>query len=204
MILAALAALFKGVRFVLHTNSLDVTRSTRDYWDVAADTYEEDFAETLIGKTRREAVWRELDRTFRPGQRVLELNCGTGIDASHLAQRGIRVLACDIAPRMIELARERVENVKCGSSVEFRVLATEDIGSVGEEGPFDGAFSNFSGLNCVDDLDSGFLKSYRSATKSCTCLASEVAATTVCQLLDFGRVICTLRTYDGVSLRRSG
>ena len=50
------------------------------------------------------AVWRELLRTFHPGQRVLEINCGTGIDAVSLGERGIRVLACDIAPRMIELA----------------------------------------------------------------------------------------------------
>jgi ubiquinone/menaquinone biosynthesis C-methylase UbiE len=131
---------------------LDVTRSPKEYWDAAAETYERDFAGTLIGQTRREAVWRELDRVFGPGQRVLELNCGTGIDAVHLAERGVRVLACDIAPRMIDLACQRVNRAKIGGSIEFRALATEDIGELGAEGPFDGALSNFSGLNCVEDV----------------------------------------------------
>lgn len=121
-----------------------------EYWDAAAETYAQDFADTLIGRTRRKAVWREADRVFRPGQRVLELNCGTGLDAVHLAERGIQVLACDISSRMIELARERAKPFS--SSVEFRVLPNEEIGALVGEGPFDGAFSNFSGLNCVEDL----------------------------------------------------
>ena len=38
-----------------------------------------------------QAVWRRLDDGFGPGDRVLELGCGTGEDAVHLAQRGVRV-----------------------------------------------------------------------------------------------------------------
>jgi SAM-dependent methyltransferase len=123
----------------------------QDYWDVAADTYARDFATTLIGQKLRAAVWRYLDRAFHPGQRVLELNCGTGLDAVHLAQRGISLLACDISGGMIESARRHANAAMLGDCIEFRVLATEEIGALGE-GPFDGAFSNFSGLNCVEDL----------------------------------------------------
>jgi SAM-dependent methyltransferase len=77
----------------------------------------------------------------------LELNCGTGVDALHLAERGVKVLACDISPRMVELARERVATAGFGNAVDFRVLATEEIARL-----VDGAFSNFSGLNCVQNL----------------------------------------------------
>lgn len=127
-------------------------KSAAEYWDVAAETYAQDFTDTVIGRTRREAVWRELDRVFLPGRRVLELNCGTGIDAVHLAGKGVRILACDIAPRMVELAHERARAAGLSEAVDFRVLPTEDVGALHAEGPFDGAFSNFSGLNCVDDL----------------------------------------------------
>jgi SAM-dependent methyltransferase len=127
----------------------DSIRSAQAYWDTAANAYEDDFSGTLIGRTLRDAVWRDVDRLFLPGQRVLELNCGTGIDAVHLAGRGVRVLACDIAPRMIELARQQAGPT---SLIEFRVLPTENIGALIGGGPFDGAFSNFSGLNCVEDL----------------------------------------------------
>jgi SAM-dependent methyltransferase len=127
----------------------DSIRSAQAYWDTAANAYEDDFSGTLIGQTLRHAVWRDLDQLFRPGQRVLELNCGTGIDAVHLAGRGIGVLACDIAPRMIELARQQAG---AKNLIDWRVLPTENMGALIGEGPFDGAFSNFSGLNCVDDL----------------------------------------------------
>ena len=126
--------------------------TARAYWNAAAGTYDQDFAGTLIGLTRREAVWRDLDRIVHPGQRILELNCGTGIDALHLAERGVRIVACDIAPRMIDLARQRVSTTKFAETIEFRALPTEEIGTLATEEPFDGAFSNFAGLNCVEDL----------------------------------------------------
>jgi SAM-dependent methyltransferase len=126
--------------------------SAQEYWDSAAGTYDEVFTTTLIGRTRRSAVWRELDRVFQPGQRVLELNCGTGVDAIHLADRGIQVLACDISPRMVEIARNFASTTKAAERTDFRVLPTENIDVLFTEGPFDGAFSNFAGLNCVEDL----------------------------------------------------
>jgi SAM-dependent methyltransferase len=127
--------------------------TAKTYWDDAATTYDCDFTDTLTGRARRRAVWRTLDRTFQPGpHRVLELNCGTGIDAVHLAGRGIRVLACDISPRMVELARRLAEDANVSNLVEFRVLENENIGTLASEGPFDGGFSSFSGLNCVEDL----------------------------------------------------
>jgi SAM-dependent methyltransferase len=128
------------------------TRSGEAFWDAAAATYARDFADTVIGRTRRESLWRALDPAFHPGQRVLELNCGTGLDAVHLAARGIRVLACDISPRMVALAREHARAANLAARVMVRVLPTEQLASLVNEGPFDGAFSSFSGLNCVADL----------------------------------------------------
>jgi SAM-dependent methyltransferase len=127
--------------------------STQPYWDRAAGTYERDFTGTLLGQTLRRSVWRELDRVFRAGDRVLELNCGTGIDALHLAEHQVTVLACDISQRMIDLARQRVAATRFSRRIDFRVLPTEDLDTLlDHDGLFDGAFSNFSGLNCVEDL----------------------------------------------------
>ena len=122
------------------------------YWDSAAETYEEVFSGTLVGRTRREAVWRELERLFVKDMRVLEINCGTGLDAVFLASKGVELLACDISPQMIERAREHAERQGITNRVEFLALATEDLGRLSGSPAFDGAFSNFSGLNCVDDL----------------------------------------------------
>ncbi len=124
----------------------------RSYWNHAAETYEEDFTATLVGRLQRSAVWRDLDRVFKPPQRILELNCGTGIDAVHLGMKGLRVVACDISSRMIELASRRAQWSRCSERLSFHTLATEEIERVATLGPFDGVFSNFSGLNCVGDL----------------------------------------------------
>jgi len=121
-------------------------------FDHVADSYDAVFTNSLIGRAQRDSVWEELDRCFSPGQRILELNCGTGVDALHLAERGVAVLACDVAPRMIQVARAGLNSRAERSRVDFRVLATEDIAVLAEEGPFDGVFSNFGGLNCVPDL----------------------------------------------------
>ena len=77
---------------------------------------------------QRDAVWRELDKHFQPGMRILELNCGTGVDAVHLAGRGVHVVACDLSSRMIDAARKRLGATGLGGLVDFRVLATEEIG----------------------------------------------------------------------------
>ena len=125
---------------------------SQDFWNAAAERYEQVFTGTFVGKMWRDSVWRELDSGFKSGSRVLELNCGTGLDAIHLAQRGVSVLACDISSRMIELARKGALATDVSELLDFRVLATEHLATLETEGMFDGAFSNFSGLNCVQDL----------------------------------------------------
>jgi SAM-dependent methyltransferase len=121
-------------------------------FDGIADTYDESFSDSSIGRAQRRMVWMETDRTFRAGQRILEINCGTGIDALHLAHRGVAVLALDASPRMIAVARGRLARSSACASVDFQCVPTERIASVENEARYDGIFSNFAGLNCVSDL----------------------------------------------------
>jgi 2-polyprenyl-3-methyl-5-hydroxy-6-metoxy-1,4-benzoquinol methylase len=100
------------------------------------------WSDTSRGRAQREQVWREFDGLFFPGDRILDLGCGTGDDAIHLASRGVNVLGIDSAPRMIEIARTR--------GVDAMRMAIEEVGSL--QGKFDGAISNFGALNCVADL----------------------------------------------------
>jgi anaerobic magnesium-protoporphyrin IX monomethyl ester cyclase len=110
------------------------------------------FTESLIGRAQRDAVWSRLARIFHSGDHILELNCGTGEDALFLARNAISVTACDASEQMIQVARQRLRSEAPDAPVEFHLLPTEQIESFQEIKHFDGALSNFSGLNCIADL----------------------------------------------------
>jgi ubiquinone/menaquinone biosynthesis C-methylase UbiE len=121
-------------------------------FDVLARTYDQAFTRTVVGRAQREAVWRDMDQCFHTGQRVLEINCGTGADAIHLAQRGVEVVACDASPEMTVVARRHAEDAGVQQRIEFVALKTENIFMLGKNFHFDGLISNFGGLNCSEDI----------------------------------------------------
>lgn len=53
------------------------------------------------------------------GRRILDAGCGTGALAVDLAQRGAYVVAIDLSPTLIDLARQRVPKDLGGGRVEF-------------------------------------------------------------------------------------
>ena len=123
-------------------------------FDGLAPAYDARFTLTALGGVLRRAVWRWLDRAFSPGDRVLELNCGTGEDAVHLAARGVRVVATDGSAAMVDIARAKAQDAGVGDAVLVRQLEIERLEDLAVEsgGSWDGAFSSFGGLNCVADL----------------------------------------------------
>lgn len=121
-------------------------------FDRIAEDYDQIFTNSLIGRAQRNAVWKILRETFSPNDNILELNCGTGEDALFLAGTGISVFACDASRQMIARAEERLRHISPQIPVAFCELPTESLGELHPDTPFDGAFSNFSGLNCIADL----------------------------------------------------
>lgn len=92
-----------------------------------------------------------LARTFRhlgSDQRLLELGCGTGPTALRLAPQVAQVCATDIAPGMIEIARERLAADGAGN-VRFD---TADVKQACSQGPFD-AVAAFNLLHLLPDVD---------------------------------------------------
>lgn len=66
-----------------------------------------------------------------PGQRVLELGCGSGDLTLALLDRGAEVTAIDISPRMVEIARARVRRFAPGREARFVVAPIERTGLPG-------------------------------------------------------------------------
>jgi ubiquinone/menaquinone biosynthesis C-methylase UbiE len=104
--------------------------------------YDEDDKANRVINDLRQQVYRHVARFMKENSRVLELNAGTGIDATHFTSQGHSVLATDLSDGMVnELRRKKIET---------RQLSYENLDHVKEQ--FDYVFSNFGGLNCIDDL----------------------------------------------------
>jgi ubiquinone/menaquinone biosynthesis C-methylase UbiE len=112
------------------------------YFDRLAPRYDEVWTNTQTGRLQRDAVWGQIDPLIRRGDRILDLGCGTGEDALHLAELGGQVLGVDASPEMVRVARQRGGNA--------RVLPIEGIHIFAVT--FDLVLSNFGGLNCIRDL----------------------------------------------------
>ena len=123
-------------------------------FDAVAADYDENFARSRLGRMLRGAVHRHLADLAKPGDRVLELGCGTGEDALWLARRGARVTATDASRGMLRVAAAKAEAAGLGERISFSRLDLERIGdapSEGLDGGFDAALANFGVLNCLPD-----------------------------------------------------
>jgi SAM-dependent methyltransferase len=102
---------------------------------------------------QRRAVRAALAEAFPRGTRVLEIGGGTGEDARWLSARGREVLHTDGSPAMVRIARRKLRTLR---TPEPRVVAAERLDELADEWEaagtprFNGAFSNFASLNCVD------------------------------------------------------
>jgi ubiquinone/menaquinone biosynthesis C-methylase UbiE len=131
---------------------LSVTESNLTPFDAIAQKYDSVFTNSLIGRAQRQAVWQRVRNVFQSGDKILEINCGTGVDAVYLARMGVEVLALDSSAGMVAVAQRRIQQESVGERVRVQQRSIEDLGSLENEGPFDGILSNFGGLNCVPNL----------------------------------------------------
>jgi ubiquinone/menaquinone biosynthesis C-methylase UbiE len=122
-------------------------------FDELAPTYDVSFTETALGRCLRSMVWQRLDEALAGCRRVLELGCGTGEDAIHLARSGLEVTATDPSPPMLRIAAEKAERAACAQRIRFCCVSVDRLGTELAGETFDGVFSNFGAINCVSRLD---------------------------------------------------
>jgi 2-polyprenyl-3-methyl-5-hydroxy-6-metoxy-1,4-benzoquinol methylase len=136
-------------------------RDTQQAFDSVAAEYDGPRGNNALIQRMRDTIWRMLEGLFPAGARLLDLGCGTGIDAVHLAQRGYDIVATDWSPRMVERTRSRAEEAGVGCRIATEAIGIHELARLNGD-RFDGIYSNLGPLNCVPDL--------RDVARSCAAL----------------------------------
>ncbi len=124
---------------------------TQRAFDSVAAEYDGPLGNNELIQRMRAQMWRTLTQLFPRGARLLDIGCGTGLDAVYLAERGYRVVATDWSPQMVERTRARVQDDGLSEAVALRVVGMQDLLQLREQ-PFDGLYSDLGPLNCAPDL----------------------------------------------------
>ena len=133
-----------------HTQLESRLSDTQAAFDSVAADYDGPRGNNTAIQDMRAEMWRWLDDSFAPGSRLIDLGCGTGLDAVHLAAQGHAVTATDWSERMVERTRDRARDA--GVNVDTRAIGAHELHRLEGDGRFDGAYSNLGPLNCVPDL----------------------------------------------------
>jgi ubiquinone/menaquinone biosynthesis C-methylase UbiE len=88
---------------------------------------------------------------WKPGEHILELNAGTGLDAIFFAQQGLYVHATDNAPGMLAVLTQKVNKLGLSDRVTSQQCSFLELDKI--QGKYNHIFSNFGGLNCTEKLE---------------------------------------------------
>jgi ubiquinone/menaquinone biosynthesis C-methylase UbiE len=118
------------------------------------DEYEKLSEENDIDIARRNCIRNHVNHYLKPNHKILEINAGSGIDAVYFAQNGNPVLATDIASESEKYICSKIKALGL-TNLRFQNCSFTALQNIKPE-KFDHIFSNFGGLNCIDDLSSVF------------------------------------------------
>ena len=120
-----------------------LSKETR-FWDRTAPRYAK-------SPVRDQAAYEHtLDRVahyLSPEHQVLELGCGTGTTAVHLAPKAAHITATDLSSAMIEIGKSRAKDAGV-QNISFEACAP----ATAPKGPFD-VVMGFNLLHLIPDID---------------------------------------------------
>jgi len=114
-------------------------------FDGEAASYDARFSDHPSARAMRQASWSVYADYLTPGDRVLDLNCGTGADFPFFAEQGACLSGLDCSPHMLAVAKER------GLKARLWQMDFNDLDAL--ETTYHLICSNFGGLNTQPFFD---------------------------------------------------
>ena len=116
-----------------------------------APSFDEYDEKNPILQWMRKRVQDHVLKIVKPNSKMLELNCGTGIDAVFFAQRGFHIHATDNAEGMLNELNKKINTLQLQNHISTEKISFNQLEKLSGK-KYDHVFSNFGGLNCADDL----------------------------------------------------
>jgi demethylmenaquinone methyltransferase/2-methoxy-6-polyprenyl-1,4-benzoquinol methylase len=101
----------------------------------------------LLTLGRADRLYDWLASHVQSGWRVLDLGAGTGAIAVRAAQRGAEVVAIDVNPAMLAIARRRAEAGGLGTQITWREMGVAEMDDLPDK-----AFDALSAALCFSEL----------------------------------------------------
>lgn len=128
-------------------------------FDGVAEHYDEHILGNPMNVWLRNRSVNYLTKIFKPGEVVLEIGCGTGTETLLLAQHGLKILAADISPKMLEVLTRKARDTGVSDQIvpiQTRTYSLkEKLEQLGYD-RIDGAYSTYGAINTEPKLDQLF------------------------------------------------
>lgn len=134
------------------TENINETEAAAAFTEQSA-IFDDLYSTNTIINYKRQRVRDHVLKYLQPDASILELNSGTGEDATFFAAKGYKVHATDISPGMQQQLEFKVKKYGLRANVSNELCSYTQLRWLKNKGPYDLIFSNFAGLNCTGELD---------------------------------------------------
>src|SRR5688500_13473907 len=118
-------------------------RKAAGAFDLQAPVFDALFTNDSIVQYKRERVRACVMPFLKPGDRILELNAGTGEDALYFSSLSFAVHATDISENMQFALQVKVCDAGMEHLVTQEICSFNRLHQLKQRGPYDHIFSNF-------------------------------------------------------------
>src|ERR1700721_91542 len=103
-------------------------RDTQDAFDSVAADYDGTRGNNALIQDMREEMWRWLDESFAAPSRLIDIGCGTGLDAIRMARLGHQITATDWSPGMVQRTQDRAAREGLQARVQAIAVGAQRLG----------------------------------------------------------------------------
>jgi ubiquinone/menaquinone biosynthesis C-methylase UbiE len=136
----------------MRTTEQEQEQNVSNAFSRQSENFDEIDKDNQIIQRMRKQVHEHVLSLLKTGDRILELNAGTGIDAIFFAQQGFEIYATDNAEGMLNVFYKKVKELNLEGKIKIQKCSLNNLNEI-RTGSFNHIFSNFGGLNCAENIE---------------------------------------------------